>query len=83
MAYGLPGNAFLPPPTPGQMYAPMQVPKAVRRIGEQAFWSTHQYNPAQQLANSEFRLFAAPQGHNDHTVVKKNCSKNRANFYQD
>ncbi len=62
MAYGLPGNAFLPPPTPGQMYAPMQVPKAVRRIGEQGFWSTHQFNPGVNLSNSEFRLFAAPQG---------------------
>jgi len=62
MAYGIPGNSFLPPPTPGQMYAPMQVPKAVRRIGEQGFWSTHQYAPAQPLANSEFRLFTAPLG---------------------
>jgi hypothetical protein len=58
--YGIPGSAFLPPPFPGQIVAPMEVPKAIRRVGEQAFWSTQAYAAAAAVANTTQRLFTTP-----------------------
>lgn len=63
MSWGIPGSAFLPPPIPGQsIQAPMQVPKAIRRVGEQAFWSSFRYPATTGVATTTDRLFTTPQG---------------------
>ena len=58
--YGIPGSAFLPPPVPGQMVASMEVPKAIRRVGEQAFWSTQAYVAGNAVALTTQRLYTTP-----------------------
>ena len=63
MSYGMPGAAYMPPPRPGMaMNAPMQLPKAVRRIGEQAFWSSQRHLNAVALTLNQTRLFQTPLG---------------------
>lgn len=63
MSYGIPGQGRMGPLVPGQApIAPMQVPKAIRRIGEQAIWSSQRYANATAVANTANRLFTTPRG---------------------
>lgn len=61
-AYGIPGQAILPPPTAGQPMSPMHVQKNIVRIGEQAFWSSQRYADAAVVASTEDRVFTTPRG---------------------
>ncbi len=56
--FGAPG--MIVSPGGGVPLAPMQLPRAVVRIGEQAIWSTQQYADAAALANMESVLFTTP-----------------------
>ena len=58
--YGIPGSAFLPPPVPGQMVAAMEIPKAIRRVGEQAYWSTQAYVAGVAVGGQTSRLYSTP-----------------------
>ena len=63
MSYGIPGVPMLPPGGPGISSVPMELPKDVVRVGEQALWSTSQLGPAAAaLANTTTRLFTTPLG---------------------
>lgn len=57
---GLGAPGFLMAPGGGAPLAPMQLPRSVVRIGEQAIWSTQQYADATALANVESILFSTP-----------------------
>ena len=59
--YGMPGSPVFPPPGSGAV-APMQIPKDVIRIGEQAIWSTQRYADATALANTIARVFSVALG---------------------
>jgi hypothetical protein len=59
--YGMPSVAFATPGGTG-MNVPMEVPKAVVRVGEQALWSTQRYPDATALANQQSRVFTTPRG---------------------
>lgn len=60
MRYGIPALAAYGPPPAGSV--PMQLPKSIVRIGEQAIWSAFRYPDTTALANTEDRLFTAPRG---------------------
>jgi hypothetical protein len=57
--YGAPGQ-IVASGNPAAL-APMQLPKTIVRIGEQAIWSTQQYADAQAMARNEDILFSTPQ----------------------
>jgi len=60
MPYGFPG---VPLVQPGSAQAvPLELPKDVLRVGEQAIWSTQRVAAAAALANQTFRLFTTPLG---------------------
>jgi len=59
--FGGPGQ-YIAQGAPSQQMAPMTIPKAVVRIGEQAFWSTYQWADGAQLANTTNELFSTPIG---------------------
>lgn len=59
--YGMPGSALQNPVNNGQG-APMNLPKEIIRIGEQALWSTQRYPTATALANTSARVFTTPRG---------------------
>lgn len=61
MSYGIPGVPMLPPHGPGISSVPMELPKDVVRIGEQALWSTAQLGIG-ALLNTTTRLFTTPLG---------------------
>ena len=61
MSYGIPGVPMLPPHGPGVSSVPMELPKDVVRIGEQALWSTAQLGIG-ALLNTTTRLFTTPLG---------------------
>lgn len=60
MSYGIPAIPSLP--VQGGGLAPMELPKRVIRIGEQALWSSFRYTNGQAVASTQNRLFAAPRG---------------------
>jgi len=58
--YGFPG---VPLVQPGAAQAvPLELPKDVLRVGEQAIWSTQRVAAGAALANQTFRLFTTPLG---------------------
>ena len=60
MSYGIPGVPMLPPGGPG-VGVPLELPKDVVRVGEQALWSTQAITPGSQV-NQTYRLFSTPLG---------------------
>ena len=60
MSYGIPGVPMLPPGGPG-VGVPLELPRDVVRVGEQALWSTQKLAAAAQ-ANQTYRLFSTPLG---------------------
>lgn len=57
--YGAPS---FPTSRPRSERLPMELPKNVIRIGEQAIWSTFRYPYGTPLTNQESRVFTTPQG---------------------
>jgi hypothetical protein len=63
MAYGVPGTYVTGGAAAAGMMAPMQLPKAIVRNGEQALWSTQFYANALALSgSSNNKVFVTPQG---------------------
>lgn len=61
--YGTPGTFVSGGSMPNaNVMAPLTLPKVIRRVGEQAFWSTQRYAYNATLANTSDRVFAAPRG---------------------
>lgn len=58
--YGIPANPAFSPG--GGMAVPMEIPKAVVRVGEQAIWSAQRYPDTTALANTSARVFTTPRG---------------------
>lgn len=61
-SYGMPAYPQLPPPYPGAQSAPMDLPKELRRRGEQAFWSTQSYTDGAAVAGTNERVFTTATG---------------------
>ena len=60
MSYGIPGVPMLPPGGPS-VGVPLELPRDVVRVGEQALWSTQKLDAVAQ-ANQTYRLFSTPLG---------------------
>lgn len=61
MPYGIPGVPMLPPGGPGVSGVPLELPKNVVRVGEQALWSTTQLAIG-AVASTAARVFSTPIG---------------------
>lgn len=60
MSYGIPGVGVRPPPGGQYPVVPMELPKAVVRVGEQALWSSQRYVAAAVPGNAT--VFVTPRG---------------------
>lgn len=61
MSWGTPGSFAVTSRSPNGV-APMELPKIIRRVGEQALWSSQNYPDATALASTTARVFTTPRG---------------------
>ena len=79
MSYGIPGVPMLPPGGPS-VGVPLELPKDVVRVGEQALWSTQLIAAATPQGNQTYRLFstalgATGQGYTPMTLAETNIKE--------